>query len=192
MGGLNRVVEILHLLEVAGRRVGVTGPVDGAALDHREEPVLILREHVECGTRHVLKGDDVVGCGITGQRGIPVDRRAVLTAAVGVARLSVLEVRAVELQRLSNRGKAEELLGHILSAGDRLNAGAVFDEGALCVLSLQAGVLLFGQPVPLRVARLGIIVELRVAGAHDDVEVAADHLLGDRMVLPAAGDMRTP
>ena len=46
-GGIDRLVEVLDFLDLTSGVVGVAGPVDGAALNHDREAVLVLAQHVE-------------------------------------------------------------------------------------------------------------------------------------------------
>ena len=156
--GLNCLVEVFDLFDVAVGLVAVAGPVDSSAFNHEEEALVVVIKDVECAFGHGAQVDDVV-------------HLCACCAALlkGAANLSDTEHTV--------RGAA---FGELAEAFVVLDEREVAVTGGELLVFLCADVLVFR-----RSALLVVVVEVWVACTHHDVHVALELFLGDAVVVLA-------
>ena len=154
--GLDCLVEVLDLFDVAFGLVGVAGPVDSAAFNHEEEALVVVIEDVECTLSHGAQVDDVVLC-------------CACCAAL--------------LEGVSNLSDAEHT-GWGSALGELTEAFVVLDERVVGMSACELLVFFCADVLVLRRSELlVVVVEEWVACTHNDIHVTLDLLLGDAVVV---------
>ena len=172
-GRIDSLVEVLGLFDIADWVVAVTGPVDGAALNHDGEAILVLAQSIK-GTRgHGGKINDIIeliriGCLCLARAGILKGRTYLRDDPVFLVRFNIAFGHALE----------------VIIGFEILPVRIAF--GKLGVI------LLVDEAVVGSCKFLVVIVVEGVAGRHHEVNITIQHLLGDVLQLVAVHIVCSP
>ena len=165
-GRIDSLVEVLGLSDIADWVVAVTGPVDGAALNHDREAIPVLAQGIKGARGHGGEINDIV--------------ELIRIGCLCLARAGILKGGAY-------LGDAPVLLVWFdITIGHALEVIVGFEILPVRLAFGKLGViLLVDEAVVGSFKFLVVIVVEGVAGRHHEVKITIQHLLGDVLQLVA-------